>query len=1309
VIAQGAANDTYGVRFASETVGTGGNLTITNSRFVVDKNVFVAEDGTYHSAIIIRAGATGALKVENSSILGDVVNLATPELDASPNWWGDPDGPIGAGYTIVGNVIYDPWLELYINLDNRDIDENQPIGTLVGKFSGESGDDDDLFSFWLESDLPTCPGADNASFTIGEDGVSLLSAEEFNYEAQETYQICVGMQDPWEHNVAQVFEISINDLNDAPVLAPIVYDPEINEGELLSFPVSATDEDTLPSADTLTFELIGAPTGAEITSTGTGTATVTWTPLEEQGPGLYTFTVRVRDNDYPSGYNKLFDEESVTVKVDEVNVAPVAVPDFYIGTLEPLTVPAPGVLLNDTDADRPYNTLSAYLTAQIPAGEGWVELNEDGSFTYMPPAVPPADGDTTFSYEVFDGTVYSATAVDVTIRFDDTWPTDISLSPQVIDENTFYTGTLTNNDPDDGDLFTYALVEGEGDTDNGKFKIDEDKLLTVSPFGLNHEEKEDYSVRIRVTDKYGAWFERFFTIHVNDVNDAPVLAEIPTPQYVDELSELTFTATATDEDIPAQDLTFSLSGAPDYATIDPITGEFWWGPSEFQGPGTYDFAVEVSDGSLTDTQTIRVIVREVNQAPVLNPIGNKQVNELDTLTFNVSATDGDVPVQALKYYLYSDDVTPPVNYGATLGETTGVFSWTPDELQGPGDYQFTICVEDAVHAEDCEDITITVKEVNIAPVGNPDAYNVIDEPLVVSAADGVLKNDTDADEPGNELSAVLVDNVPSGEGTLVFSSDGSFIFTPPATLPSLGFTTFTYRAFDGLAYSEVTTVTLTMRNTNQPPTDLTLTPTAWDENKDYVGQLASTDADFGAPFEAFTYELVDGPGGVDNHYFEISGNELKADPFNYEVKTSYNVRIRTTDLFGEYFEKAFIIVVNDVNDAPVAYDQGVITYKDQPIEIILTGSDEDSDPIDFAIFTEPQHGSLDSIGTGSFITTENGTLRLIAPNVIYTPDDGYVGPDSFTFKVRDPEGAVSVEPATVSIMVNDIPVAHDDSFDATEDTLLAIEEPGVLGNDENALELEELVAVLVDGPSHGEQFLLSPDGAFTYMPVANYNGVDTFTYKACEGSDCSNIATVTINIAAVNDAPVANDMSVETDEDTTKWITLNVSDVDGDDLVASIVTPPAHGVAVVSGTVVIYTPEADWNGLDEFTYKVNDGELDSNLAVISVNVTPVNDAPVANDMDVEALENTPKEITLDVFDVDNPVEDLVVTILAGPSHGTAVVNGIVVTYTPTAGFSGEDAFSYKVSDGELESLVSTVRITVNPLPIIHFYLPLILK
>jgi len=108
VIAQGATNDTYGVRFASEGTGTGGNLRITNSSFVVNKNGFVAGSGTYHSAIIVRSGATGALSVKNNSILGEVVNLTLSNtLDASPNWWGSILGP--ASGQIVGTTTFTPW------------------------------------------------------------------------------------------------------------------------------------------------------------------------------------------------------------------------------------------------------------------------------------------------------------------------------------------------------------------------------------------------------------------------------------------------------------------------------------------------------------------------------------------------------------------------------------------------------------------------------------------------------------------------------------------------------------------------------------------------------------------------------------------------------------------------------------------------------------------------------------------------------------------------------------------------------------------------------------------------------------------------------------------------------------------------------------------------------------------------------------------------------------------------------------------------------------------------------------------------
>ncbi len=135
------------------------------------------------------------------------------------------------------------------------------------------------------------------------------------------------------------------------------------------------------------------------------------------------------------------------------------------------------------------------------------------------------------------------------------------------------------------------------------------------------------------------------TVTVAEVNVAPVLTFIG-DQSTDELTELAFTATATDVDVPVQSLVFSLAGEPVGASIT-AGGDFAWTPSEAQGPGVYTFDVEVSDGIDTDTETITVTVAEVNVAPVLAPIGDQSVDELVELAFTATASDVDVPVQSL--------------------------------------------------------------------------------------------------------------------------------------------------------------------------------------------------------------------------------------------------------------------------------------------------------------------------------------------------------------------------------------------------------------------------------------------------------------------------------------------------------------------------------------------------------------------------------------------------------------------------------------------------------------------------------------
>jgi hypothetical protein len=205
---------------------------------------------------------------------------------------------------------------------------------------------------------------------------------------------------------------------------------------------------------------------------------------------------------------------------------------------------------------------------------------------------------------------------------------------------------------------------------------------------------------VQVADGNGGTDTITVNVTIQAVNDAPVLNPIGN-KSINESVLLSFSATATDPD--ANTLTYSLVGAPSGAQIDSAMGAFTWTPAEAQGPGNYPFDICVSDGSLNDCETITVTVNEVNVAPVLDPVGNKSVAKNVLLSFTVTATDSDIPVNTLTYSL----VGAPS--GADINPTTGVFTWTPTETQANNDYTFDVCVSDGL-VSDCETITVTVTE-----------------------------------------------------------------------------------------------------------------------------------------------------------------------------------------------------------------------------------------------------------------------------------------------------------------------------------------------------------------------------------------------------------------------------------------------------------------------------------------------------------------------------------------------------------------------------------------------------------------------
>jgi len=193
---------------------------------------------------------------------------------------------------------------------------------------------------------------------------------------------------------------------------------------------------------------------------------------------------------------------------------------------------------------------------------------------------------------------------------------------------------------------------------------------------------------------------------VNEVNTPPVLGSIG-DKSVNELTALAFNATATDADLPANTLTYTLgAGAPEGAAIT-AGGAFTWTPSEAQSVRPYDITIIVSDGKGgTDSETITITVNEGNVAPVLGSIGDKSVDELSTLSFLVNAIDVDLPGNRVSFSLGAGAPS-----GATIGEMPGEFTWTPSEAQGPGSYPVTIVVSDGAGGTDSETITITVNEV----------------------------------------------------------------------------------------------------------------------------------------------------------------------------------------------------------------------------------------------------------------------------------------------------------------------------------------------------------------------------------------------------------------------------------------------------------------------------------------------------------------------------------------------------------------------------------------------------------------------
>jgi hypothetical protein len=333
--------------------------------------------------------------------------------------------------------------------------------------------------------------------------------------------------------------------------------------------------------------------------------------------------------------------------------------------------------------------------------------------------------------------------------------------------------------------------------------------------------------------------------------------------------------------------------------------------------------------------------------------------------------------------------------------------------------------------------------------------------------------------------------------------------------------------------------------------------------------------------------------------------------FTYTPNAYFNgidsFRYKASDGVHESSEATVTITVTPVNYAPAAANDAYSTPEDS---LLIVGA-----PGVLGNDTDPDKDGLSTVLVSQAV---NGTVTLNANGSFsYSPNPGFVGIDSFAYRASD--GLTESGAATASITVtavNRAPVAVNDAYGTSEDTTLVVGAPGVLGNDSD-VDGPSISAILVS-PAVNGAVILNADGSFSYSPNPNFNGTDSFAYKASDGFSESGVATVSIVVTAANDSPVAVNDAYSTPAETllivaAPGVLSNDSDVDAQSLSAILVSPPSNGTAILNADGSFsYTPNPSFTGTDTFTYRAGDGISESAVATVSITVTPMTVSQYAN-------------------------------------------------------------------------------------------------
>ncbi|ENQ8055319.1 tandem-95 repeat protein, partial [Vibrio parahaemolyticus] len=879
---------------------------------------------------------------------------------------------------------------------------------------------------------------------------------------------------------------------------------------------------------------------------------------------------------------------------------------------------------------------------------------------------------------------------------------------QVLALNDLFRSNLqTSADSTDKPLATTPVTLDAIEEDGGSIIITTEELLS----NVDDEDKDTLSVENLIIDKGngtlvdngdGTWTftpqidddtEVSFTFDIIDdedlvvsgsanldilpINDAPnAKNDVITTE---EDTAVTIDVLVNDSDVEGDVLSIQSASVPsEQGSVDIVDGKLVFTPAEnFNGEATITYIV--TDGDLTDEAKVTVTVTPVNDSPVAVD-DTTSIQEDTAVTIDVLTNDTDVDGDKLSI----ESASVPKEQG-TVEVVDGKLVFTPAENFN-GDAEITYTVTDGQLTDEAK-VTVTVNPVNDAPTIKVDAVESITEDAV--STDTVVATLTvrDTDTSEDQLTVSLENNsngyfVLVGDEVKLTQAGVDAVNNDELNLKGL---TISASVSDGVNPTASDSDSLIVNRVNDAPTikvDAVESITEDAVSTDtVVATLTVRDTD--TPEDQLTVSLENNSNG----YFVLVGNEVKLTQAGVDAVNNDELNLKdltisasVSDGVNPTANDSDSLIVNRVNDAPVAKDDIATTQEDTAVTIDVLPNDSDVD------------GDKLSIQSAS-VPEAQGKVEIVDGKLVFTPAENFHGDAEITYTLTD--GALT-DQATVNVTVNavnDTPVVESNLADQT---LAEDFTPYTIDLNTAFSDVDNVDGELTFSVSGNSNVLVSiENGIATISPTADWNGSETLTFTATDPSGESVSQTVDFTVAPVVDIKADSTNVVE---DTPTIINVLGNDTfEGDGKVVSLDANngPVNGsVSVNPDGSVTYTPNDNYHGIDSFTYIVTSGGV-SESTTVNVDVTPENDAPVAKDDTAITDEDTP--VTIDVLPNDTDVDGDKLSIESASvpkEQGTVeVVNGKLV-FTPTENFNGDAEITYTVTDGALTDQ-ATVKVTVN--------------